>query len=165
VRVAAFDPRNWLRLVSCILRQHQRQDFRNVLDVAGAIKTVIVNCQAREHGHLPRDHPRMPSHDRILASSVRLSTMPLVGILLLLVPSRSSGSQFWIGGLEQETAVASSANPAPVWNQLPRFFEIIVRLKTLLHAFSKLDQSRRYGSVPSRQQPESVISISLDFHC
>jgi hypothetical protein len=81
-----------------------------VVDVAGAIKTIIVNCQARDHGHLPRDHPRMPSHDRILTSSVRLSTMPFGGISLPLVPSISSGSQFSIGGLEREMVVASSAN-------------------------------------------------------
>jgi len=61
VRGPAFDPRYWSRLVRCVLRQHQRQDVRNVLYVAGAITTVISNCQAREHGNLPKDDPRMPA--------------------------------------------------------------------------------------------------------
>ncbi len=47
------DPRNGLRLGSHVLGQHQRQDLRDVLDVAGTITTVIRNCQALEHDNLP----------------------------------------------------------------------------------------------------------------
>jgi len=59
---AVFDPRCGLRLVSCVLRQHQRQDVRNVLNVGGPITTVvIIYCQVRGHGNLPKRRPRKPT--------------------------------------------------------------------------------------------------------
>jgi hypothetical protein len=77
----AFDPRRWLRLVRCVLRQHQCQNGRNVLHVAGAITLVIGIGQSREHGDLSRDNA---SHARILADSVRMSISSFVGEFCLL---------------------------------------------------------------------------------
>ena len=41
--------------VNRLLRQHERQDLRNVLCVAGAVLTVIADCRVDEPGNLPRD--------------------------------------------------------------------------------------------------------------
>ena len=78
VQGLVFDPRDWLRFVSFVLRQHQRQDVRNVPHVAGAITKVISYGQALEHGNLPRTTFVSPA-TRILASSVRLSTRSVFG--------------------------------------------------------------------------------------
>ena len=67
-----------LRPVNDVLCQHQRQDVRNMLQVARAITTIIGNCQAREPDNLPRDD-RRSSHALILLYSVRLSITSFVG--------------------------------------------------------------------------------------
>ena len=46
-----LDPRDRLRIVKFVLRQHQRQDFRNVPNIPKAITTFVSNCQV--HGNLP----------------------------------------------------------------------------------------------------------------
>jgi hypothetical protein len=68
-----FGSRFRLRLIVWVFRQHQRQNFRNVLYAARAITTVTRHCQARKHGNLPKDDRGLPSHARILVMSVRLS--------------------------------------------------------------------------------------------